>query len=551
MESVAQFVLTGMVANVKSRILFRDVRCWGLLGWMAAAIPLPATGAPVVLDPELSIRKVIDAGSGSFRLRRNPVDGALYYLKINGQFYRVNLSATPGASSSTLVYTSADHQVTSAAGLAFGPDGTIYLTSNTAVSNNTYTVSTVTKGVYNPTDGTRTWSILAQTVPYPGGTRIFSHQMNAILPTLDSRSLLINIGARTDHGEVQTDGGTFPGLREVGLTTVLLRIPIDSSGLLLPNNREELRALGYLYCEGLRNTYQLAFGLNGDLFGLENGPDRDMPEELNWLREGHHYGYPWRMGTEDNPQRFAGYDPTQDELLNPSYSAVRQGTYRNDPTYPPAPTTFTDPVINVGPDADRIRDPITGDVIDASDTGKTLSTFTGHRCPLGLTFDLERGLGSKFQGDAFVVSWTRGVAAGASGDGPFGDPSEDLLHLEFTSLGSNYQLRATRVVGGFSHPIDTALIGNKLYVLESGDFDGLWEVTFPAAPAPLLSGPGASANGQFQFTLHGAPNTRYVLDSSSNFLDWLMVTNFNGSDTPLLFSEPATKPFQFYRARPE
>ncbi len=200
----------------------------------------------MALDSELSIRNVMDTGSGSFRLVPNPVDGVLYYLKLDGQLYRVNPSATPGASTSTLLYTSADHQVTSAAGMAFGPDGSIYLTSNTPVSNNTYTVSTVTKGIYDPISRTRTWSILARTVPYPGGNRIFSHQMNAILVSRDARSVLVNIGARTDHGEVQTDGGTFPGLREVGLTTVLLRLPIESSGLLLPNDREQLRALGYV-----------------------------------------------------------------------------------------------------------------------------------------------------------------------------------------------------------------------------------------------------------------------------------------------------------------
>jgi hypothetical protein len=335
---------------------------------------------------------------------------------------------------------------------------------------------------------------------------------------------------------------------------VLLRLPIDSSGLILPNNRGQLRSMGYIYCEGLRNTYNLAFAANGDLFGSENGPDRDMPEEINWLREGRHYGYPWKMGTDDNPQQFSGYNPSQDKLLNPNYSAVAQGTYVNDPTYPPPPAQFTDPVINVGPDADKIRDPATGGVIDASDTGRTLGTFTGHRCPLGLTFDTLGTLGSKFHGNAFVVSWTAGIAANGTGQGPFGDPSQDLLHLEFTSLGTNYQLRATRIVGGFRNPADTALIGNKLYVLENGGSQGLWEITFPPAPpVPLLSGPSWLPNGMFQFTLRGAPGTRYILDSSSNFLDWTFLSNYSGSDTPILFSDPTilAPPYQFYRSRPE
>src|SRR5204863_5121476 len=108
-------------------------------------------------------------------------------------------------------------------------------------------------------------------------------------------------------------------------TAVLLRLPIASSGLVLPNDREQLRAAGYVYSEGLRNTFDLAYSPNGDLFGTENGPDRDMPEEINWLREGLHYGYPWKMGNDDNPQQFSNYNASQDKLLNPSYTAVKQG----------------------------------------------------------------------------------------------------------------------------------------------------------------------------------------------------------------------------------
>src|SRR6185436_17907683 len=122
---------------------------WPAFAWLLCAwFPSLGVGAPTVLDSELTLQHMMNTGSGSFRLKRNPVDGALHYLKVNGQLYRINLSSTPGASTSTLLYSSADHQVTSAAGMTFGPDGSIYLSSNTAVSNNTYTVSTVTKGIY-------------------------------------------------------------------------------------------------------------------------------------------------------------------------------------------------------------------------------------------------------------------------------------------------------------------------------------------------------------------------------------------------------------------
>ncbi len=94
---------------------------------------------------------------------------------------------------------------------------------------------------------------------------------------------------------------------------------------MLANDRNDLVINGYLFAEGLRNTFDLAFASNGDLLGTENGPDRDMADELNWLRQGHHYGFPWRMGGEDNPQQFPGYDPDADPLLNPNYGAVSSG----------------------------------------------------------------------------------------------------------------------------------------------------------------------------------------------------------------------------------
>ena len=51
-----------------------------------------------------------------------------------------------------------------------------------------------------------------------------------------------------------------------------------------------------LNCEGIRNAFALAYAGNGDLFGAVNSDDRDDPEELNWLQEGHHDGFPWRIG---------------------------------------------------------------------------------------------------------------------------------------------------------------------------------------------------------------------------------------------------------------
>ena len=218
---------------------------------------------------------------------------------------------------------------------------------------------------------------------------------------------------------------------------------------------------------------------NGDLFGADNGPDRDMSDELNWLREGNHYGFPWRMGGADNPQQFPEYDPQQDLLLNPVNNTV--GLYHNDPGFPPPSTPFTDPVINLGPDADRFRDPQTGEVRDSSDSGLTLSTFTAHRSSLGLVFDTERVLRGQLRGDGFMLSWTAGSPDG-SGPGPFMDPSQDLVHLDLKKRKDHYEARVHRIVGGFQRPIDAEIVARSIYVLEFGfpsEFDsgGLWVVS--------------------------------------------------------------------------
>jgi hypothetical protein len=67
-----------------------------------------------------------------------------------------------------------------------------------------------------------------------------------------------------------------------------------------------------------------------------------------------------------------------------------------------------------------------------------------------------------------------------------------LVDLSLAKLGNtNYQVRVTRLVGGFSNPIDAEIIGNKIYVIEYGGNQGIWEVTFPPAinssDTPLLS----------------------------------------------------------------
>ncbi|MGQ0601393.1 MAG: PQQ-dependent sugar dehydrogenase, partial [Anaerolineales bacterium] len=303
----------------------------------------------------------------------------------------------------------------------------------------------------------------------------FDHQFNGITVSPDGQWLYVNSGSRTDHGEEETNKGAFPKTREVALTAKIFRIPIAAQDLKLPSDEAALEAQGVIYARGVRNAYDLEFAPNGDLFAGDNGPDADYADELNWIREGLHYGYPWRFGNEDNPQQFPDYSSLYDKRLSPDFTAVQIGAYRTDPDFPKPPGPFTEPVRNLGPDAARNRG-TDGKEYDAVAEGKPMHTFTPNRSQLGLLFATSDKLPADLRssGDtlhAFILSW------GAAG-GTLSDKGQDLLHLQLTKRGEHYESVTMQIARGFQNPIDAVLIDNRLYVLEFGGDGAIWELTF-------------------------------------------------------------------------
>jgi hypothetical protein len=293
------------------------------MGWRRISVSVGAlfTGIaavhadPLALNSNLLVPLVLyttnSSGANSVRIAKDPRDNIFYYLKLSGDIYRVNLSPGSG-STSTRVYSAADHGIASSAlGMAIGPDGAIYLVGNTVTNSGNSTFASIMKGVPGAA-GSRIWAMLAQTQAYPLSRTAFDHLMSGIVVSPDGACLYLNSGSRTDHGEVESTGGIYPDLRETGLTAKILRLPTGGSNLNLTNDLTALRNAGYVFAEGTRNAFDLAFAPNGDLFPTDNGPDRDMSDELNWIRLGLHYGFPCRMGGGDNPQQFPNYNPTND-----------------------------------------------------------------------------------------------------------------------------------------------------------------------------------------------------------------------------------------------
>jgi hypothetical protein len=106
-----------------------------------------------------------------------------------------------------------------------------------------------------------------------------------------------------------------------------------------------------------------------------------------------------------------------------------------------------------------------------------MGTFTGHRSPLGLSYDAGNALCTDFRGDAFVLSWGSANPIADMGDAN----GQDLLHLDIIPVGgaAGFEVRTRRIVSGFDRPIDSIFIGNKLYVLENGAAGRVFEISLP------------------------------------------------------------------------
>ncbi len=439
---------------------------------------------PVSLRPDVIINHIMDVQLQTTRLDLDPVSGELYYATAGGNIYKI-IQPVGGQAYDTLVADSNLHGVTYVQGLCF-KDSSMY------VSGNLNSATPLTRGIVSrgrlQSNGSRLWNVVAISDEYETAD-YFDHLFSGTIVNATGDSIYVNSGARGDHGEEQTRYGLYHGIRNKPITALILKIPVDADSLFIPDDSLTLDTLGFILCRGVRNTYDFAYNGNGDLFGAENSGDRDMDDELNWIRSGKHYGFPWVMGDAINPQQFPGFDSSLDVMINHTSTSWVQGFFTNDSLFPPQPSgvTFSKPCLNYGPDGDQFRDSTNGAIMDASDLGIGVYSFTAHRSPLGLVFDKDSVLDTEFKGNGFVTCYTRGdsLIAGASTlMSPFGDPGEDILHLEMVkdSSGDNYSFHSTRIAMGFQHPVDMVLDSNIIYLIEVsyGSTPSLWSIQIPA-----------------------------------------------------------------------
>lgn len=520
---------------------------------LAVMVPSVTALTPVATDPRIKIRRLTASTDPAplCRIAKDPRNNDLYYLTLGGTLYRLELQPGEDRSTSLRIAGAPEHGQRSTMGLAIGPDGSFYLVGNeTQATNSAYTVATIVRG--QPQVGTeeRRWSTVARTEPYARSMGAYDHLFNAVEVSPDGETLYVNSGSRTDHGEIESASGQFPGLREDPLTAAIFRIPAQATELVLPRNLALLKAQGRVFCEGVRNTYDLRFSPAGELFGADNGPDRSVPDELNLLRSGEHYGFPWRMGGAANPQQFPDYEPALDKLLDNRFGAVSEGTHVNDPTFPTAPLHMTEPCANRGPAADSFRDPVDGLLKDASSLGIKLYTFNAHRSPLGLVFDERQTMAAPYRGGLFVMGWMSGDEQGDSVAGPFLDGGRDLLHLTLHRTGDTYEVETTKLVTSLHDPVDSEVINNRIYVACFSGEHAIYEITLPPANGVEFGQPSWTLAGLL-LPLSVQHPGEYQLQTSRNLTDWTTLwtrTLPAGSLVILDESASSTGGPRFYRA---
>lgn len=481
------------------------------------------------LVPGITIDSILQTKPGATKIMMESVSGRLFYTTYVGDVYEVYIPAM-GAATDSLRYTSADHGITYLQGLYFR-DSVMYLCGNTWSA--TTGIGKIVKATLQP-NGSRIWADVVTTDPYPTANASGDHGFSGVNLDPAGNYIYVSSGARTHLGEVRSNGGAWPGYREVPLTACIFKFPVNTLGLILPNDSALLSNSGYVFARGTRNAYDMAWDGNDTLFAIDNSGERDDPEELNWLSQGKHYGFPWNMGGNDNPLRDSPYDVNLDPLVNPLSGGYLNGWFANDPTFPSVPSsvTFTEPVRNYGIAADFYRDSITGQVKNVHDEGTYITSFTAHRTPLGLVFDRDSMLSAPFRGDGFVLSFMPGGdSTGYSPLSPWGspcpfvDPSRELVQMKLTYNSSidNYTMTTSSIVTGFYLPVDADLNGNIMYVIENGG--DIWKITFPSyVGIPQIQNPST-------FSLYPNPFSTTATLTFENFANencTLLVYNLYG-----------------------
>lgn len=249
---------------------------------------------------------------------------------------------------------------------------------------------------------------------YPWGVGPYNHGVSHLAFGPDGM-LYVNSGSRTDGGETGKD----PNRSKVG--------EVDITACLWRFDPRAVEPKLEILARGVRNAYGFAWDGAGNLFSFSNGPDKDAPEEMDFIQPGRHYGFPYQFA---------------DWPIKPAFP------YPHTPPPPPG-VEFVRPVVNLGPAG------------GGSVAG--LSTFDAHSSPGGAVWC----------GDDFPPALRGSFLVTRFGNllGPPAAPEDvgfDLLSVRVEKRGDGtWAARVDTVLAPLARPIDALLIGaGRVLILE-------------------------------------------------------------------------------------
>lgn len=388
-------ITPAQVSAVRSRSRFKTY----------AELKAAAGYAPLPKAPEgFSIREVTRFAENPVRLATKPGSKDLFVLADPGNVWRLETSGRMTEVLRGEQYAEPKRGNFNALGFTFDRTGRLFVTSNRRLDTKPFVTNEVT--IYRSASA-RTPFTLEPFVrlTYPWGIGPFNHGVSHIASGPDG-FLYVSSGSRTDGNEPGQDAHYFGG-GEVETTACLWRID--------PENAKAPE----IFARGLRNSFGFCWNDAGEMFATENGPDADMPEELNVIQPRRHYGFPFQFGSTTNKP----YAYTPDA---------------------PSGIQFQRPVVNLGP--------------GGSLGGFPISTFDPHSSPAGIIF-----CGANFPEsvrETFLVARFGNLLKRER------DVGFDVLQMRVRKTASGYEAETKTWLAPLARPIDILALNGNIYVLE-------------------------------------------------------------------------------------
>ncbi|NJM94179.1 MAG: hypothetical protein HC842_05525 [Cytophagales bacterium] len=218
---------------------------------------LPSVFPQSAAQSDVYMRKVRNLNNTSARIGIDHVTHTMYYVittdkadAANGEIYKVTkyFDKTVANATNTKVADKTHHGITEQISGLDVYDGFIYIAGSIESGNNIKGI--IKKASLSQGATLSTWITVAETENYLKSNTAFDHRLNFIAIDPAGQYIYANSGSRTDHGEEHLNE------REVELTSKILRIPLNSTNLLLKNNPTDLAP--YVYVHGIRNAHGLA-----------------------------------------------------------------------------------------------------------------------------------------------------------------------------------------------------------------------------------------------------------------------------------------------------